>query len=101
MGRGSRASAARPWQGVAISRWIRQGEPSEAERHRFKETVLRVHLAKTLGDKRLDEISTEDVQRLKAALAERAPKDCEQHPHDAERGAEDGKTWARPSATCT
>ena len=39
-----------------------------------KETVLRVHLAKAFGDKRLDEISTEDVQRLKAALAERAPK---------------------------
>ena len=39
-----------------------------------KETVLRVHLAKAFGDNRLDEISTEDVQRLKAALTERAPK---------------------------
>jgi integrase len=39
-----------------------------------KETVLRVHLAKAFGDKRLDEISTEDVQRLKAALVERVPK---------------------------
>jgi integrase len=39
-----------------------------------KETVLRVHLAKAVGGKRLDEISTEDVQRLKAALTERAPK---------------------------
>jgi integrase len=39
-----------------------------------KETVLRVHLAKAFGDKRLDEISTEDVQRLKSALTERAPK---------------------------
>jgi hypothetical protein len=37
-------------------------------------TVLRVHLVKASGDKRLDEISTEDVQRLKAALTERAPK---------------------------
>jgi hypothetical protein len=36
--------------------------------------VLRVHLVKAFGDKRLDEISTEDVQRLKAALVERAPK---------------------------
>ncbi|MGH9348130.1 MAG: tyrosine-type recombinase/integrase, partial [Vicinamibacterales bacterium] len=36
--------------------------------------MLRVHLAKAFGDKRLDEISTEDVQRLKAALVERAPK---------------------------
>jgi hypothetical protein len=34
----------------------------------------RVHLTKAFGDKRLDEISTEDVQRLKAALTERAPK---------------------------
>ena len=39
-----------------------------------KETVLRVHLAKAFGDKRLNEIGTEDVQRLKAALVERAPK---------------------------
>jgi len=39
-----------------------------------KETVLRVHLAKAFGDKRLNEISTEDVQRLKATLTERAPK---------------------------
>jgi excisionase family DNA binding protein len=39
-----------------------------------KETVLRVHLARAFGDKRLDEITTEDVQRLKATLTERAPK---------------------------
>src|SRR5262245_39685205 len=39
-----------------------------------KETVLRVHLVKAFGDRRLDEISTENVQRLKAALVERAPK---------------------------
>jgi hypothetical protein len=32
--------------------------------------VLRVHLAKAFGYKRLDEISTEDVQRLKATLTE-------------------------------
>jgi hypothetical protein len=37
-----------------------------------KETVLRVHLALAFGDKRLDEITTEDVQRLKAGLGERA-----------------------------
>src|SRR4051794_22631061 len=30
-----------------------------------KETVLRIHLVKAFGEKRLDEISTEDVQRLK------------------------------------
>jgi len=39
-----------------------------------KETVMRVHLAKAFGHTRLDEIATEDVQRLKAALTERAPK---------------------------
>ena len=33
-----------------------------------------MHLARAFGDKRLDEINTEDVQRLKAALTERAPK---------------------------
>ena len=33
-----------------------------------------MHLVKAIGDTRLDEISTEDVQRLKAALNERAPK---------------------------
>jgi hypothetical protein len=39
-----------------------------------KETVMRVHLVKAFGNTRLDEITTEDVQRLKAALTERAPK---------------------------
>ena len=36
--------------------------------------MLRIHLVKAFGEKRLDEISTEDVQRLKATLVERAPK---------------------------
>ena len=35
---------------------------------------MRVHLVKAFGHMRLDEITTEDVQRLKAALTERAPK---------------------------
>ena len=39
-----------------------------------KETVMRVHLVKAFGNMRLDEITTEDVQRMKAALTERAPK---------------------------
>jgi integrase len=39
-----------------------------------KETILKVHLVPLLGDKKLDEITTEDVQRLKHALKERAPK---------------------------
>ena len=39
-----------------------------------KETILRVHLIPQLGDKRLDEISTECVQQLKSALCPKAPK---------------------------
>lgn len=39
-----------------------------------KDTVLRVHLVPHLGDKRLDAITTEDVQRLKSTLSERSPK---------------------------
>jgi hypothetical protein len=36
--------------------------------------VLRVHLIPLLGNKRLDELTTEDVQRLKSALSHRAAK---------------------------
>jgi len=39
-----------------------------------KKTVLSVHLIPLLGDKRLDQITTEDVQQLKAALGHRAAK---------------------------
>jgi integrase len=39
-----------------------------------KETILRVHLIRHLGDKPLDQITTEDVQRLKADLRGRSPK---------------------------
>ncbi len=39
-----------------------------------KETVLRVHLVRTLGNKRLNEITTEDVQQIKAGLLNRSPK---------------------------
>ncbi len=39
-----------------------------------KETVFRVHLIPSLGDTRLDEISNEDVQRLKHALREKSVK---------------------------
>lgn len=38
------------------------------------ESILRWHLIPTLGPKRLDAISNEQVQRLKLALGERAPK---------------------------
>ena len=39
-----------------------------------KETILRVHLQPRLGHKRLDTITTEDVQQLKAGLSDRSAK---------------------------
>ena len=39
-----------------------------------KEILLRVHLLPRLGSKRLDAITTEDVQRMKRALSAKAPK---------------------------
>src|SRR5262245_43670380 len=39
-----------------------------------KEMVARVHVVPRFGDQRLDTISTEQVQQLKASLAARAPK---------------------------
>ena len=39
-----------------------------------KESVLRCHLVPVLGSKKLDVISTEDVQRLKQRLEEKSPK---------------------------
>lgn len=41
---------------------------------RDHETILRVHLVPALGPKRLDAITTGDVQRLKATLAARSAK---------------------------
>jgi integrase len=38
------------------------------------EAILRLHLVPTLGSRRLDAITNEQVQRLKLALADRAPK---------------------------
>jgi integrase len=39
-----------------------------------KDSILRVHLIPLLGSKRLDAITTEDVQNVKRRLAERTPK---------------------------
>jgi integrase len=39
-----------------------------------KETILKIHLVPLLGAKRLDAISSEDIQRLKSRLRDRAPK---------------------------
>ena len=52
---------------------------ARANRHKpsgiaAKETILRVHLIPRLGRKRLDAITSEDVQRLKLGLREKAPK---------------------------
>jgi hypothetical protein len=38
------------------------------------EAILRLHLVPTLGSRRLDTITHEQVQRLKLALVDRAPK---------------------------
>ena len=52
---------------------------AEANRHKpsgiaAKKTIIRVHLLPLLGSKRLDEITTEDVERLKVALGARSAK---------------------------
>ena len=52
---------------------------AQANRHKpsgiaAKETILRVHLIPRLGNRRLDAISTEDIQRLKSRLSDKAPK---------------------------
>jgi len=39
-----------------------------------KQTILSRHLVAALGEKRLDEITTDDVQKLKHRLKNRAPK---------------------------
>jgi hypothetical protein len=39
-----------------------------------EETIIRVHLLPLLASKRLDAITSEDVQRMKSRLAERAVK---------------------------
>ena len=52
---------------------------ARANRHKpsgiaAKETILRIHLIPRMGRRRLDEIRTEDIQRLKSALSDKAPK---------------------------
>ena len=39
-----------------------------------KESILRVHLVPALGDRKLDAIKNEDVQRLKSRFRDKAPK---------------------------
>jgi len=52
---------------------------ARANRHKpsgiaAKETILHVHLVPHFGAKRLDAVTSEDVQRLKGQLRDRAPK---------------------------
>lgn len=54
-------------------------EHARANQHKpggiaHKQTIIRVHLLPQLGSKRLDAITTEDVQRLKHHLRDKAPK---------------------------
>jgi len=39
-----------------------------------KERILRVHIVPLLGSKKVDAVTTEDVQRLKICLKDKAPK---------------------------
>jgi hypothetical protein len=55
-----------------------------------KRTIVHGHLKAALGGKRLDAITTDDVQKLKHRLRNRAPEDREQRAHGPERAAEEG-----------
>ncbi len=84
-GTGAASPAARPAatnQGGADTRRIQRPLPggyARANRHKpsgiaAKETVLDVHLLPALGATRLNDISTEQVQRFKHRLQNRTPK---------------------------
>ena len=70
-------------EGGAHARNILAGASSTAMRGRHrqkpsgiaaKETIGKMHLIPKLGSKRLDEVTTEDIQRLKRHLDNRASK---------------------------
>jgi len=52
-----------------------------------------VHLVPLIGDKPLNEISTEDVQKVKTARIGWSPKDGQQRVDSLERRAEDSMEW--------
>ena len=54
-----------------------------------KESILHRHLIPLLGSKKLDAITTENVQSLKRRLHDRAPKTVN-NVHGAQRAAEEG-----------
>lgn len=66
-----------PTLGDFASRFLE--DHARANRHKpsgfsSKETILRVHLVPLLGDRRLDAIRNDDIQRLKGALREKSVK---------------------------
>src|ERR1700730_6656437 len=63
-----------------------------------KETIGQVHLNPTLGNKRLDAITTETVQQLKHHLRDRAPKTVNECVDGLERVAEEGRGVGRHRA---
>jgi hypothetical protein len=59
-----------------------------------KETILAVHLIPQLGTKRLDAITSEDVQHLKNHLRKKAPRNRESGRTPCEWGATESCTDA-------
>jgi hypothetical protein len=59
------------------------------------ESILKWHLVPTLGPKRLDAITNEQVQRLKLALSHRAPKTVNSVFDGAEYAVEEGDGMGR------
>jgi hypothetical protein len=62
------------------------------------ESILKWHLIPALGPRCLDAITNEQVQRLKLALADRAPKDRQQRPDSLEDVVEEGCGMGRAVA---
>ena len=62
------------------------------------ESILKWHLIPTLGPKRLDAITNEQVQRLKLALARARAEDGQQRADGAEHAAEEGGGMGRARA---
>ena len=63
-----------------------------------KETILNIHLVAWLGTKRLDAITTEEVQQLKHRLADRAPKTVNNVLTVLEHAVEKGRGMGRHRA---
>jgi hypothetical protein len=55
-----------------------------------KQTILRVHLVPALGDRKLDAIRNEDVQRFEVDIARQGPKNRQQRADGIECAVEEG-----------